>query len=268
MARAIKRGEDALKAAQEPEEDIADYLEDDLAKKLLDQAKTNEDAAWIAAHPSAYDVDGWAIQYKILKLAAEEPLAIDYVRQWPDKYPQYDQVTSTKNTLPTKQTGPQNIPQLFQFDQRWGYTVYSSTAFGMTGCCPTALAMVYQGLTGNTDLTPYDMGVLAETDGYMSSYEGTDAYFVLNEAEGLGLYCEEIYPSSESIIASLENNRVLIVNVGEGDFTNGGHFIVVTGIQDDQLIVNDPYSKVRSDKLWDINAIAEQAITMFALSKA
>lgn len=257
-----------IDAAKEDQENITDILEDDLANELLTQAQSNKDAAWIASNPSEYAFDGWAVQHKILKLAAEEPLARTYVRNWPSEYPATEQNLKTSNAITGTTTGSQNIPQLFQWDPRWGYTVYSSTAFGMTGCCPTALAMVYQGLTGKTDMTPYDMGVLAANDGYMSEYEGTDAYFLINEAAGLGLSCYEIYFAAESIVAALEAGQVLIANVGPGDFTTDGHFIVITGLKDGKLIVNDPYSKVRSDKLWEPRDIIDQSLIIFAYTKA
>ena len=48
-------------------------LGDELAGQLIQVAGNNDDAAWIAAHPDAYTVDGEAVQYKLLKLAAVEP---------------------------------------------------------------------------------------------------------------------------------------------------------------------------------------------------
>ena len=271
-ARAAEKLDQALleKEAKEDEDDveISDVLEDSLVKQIEAQAKVNEDTAWIADHPSSYAYDGWAVQYKILKLAAEEPAATTYIREWPELYPAEDQNLKSPNAIQGTTTGPKNIPRLYQWDPRWGYTVYSSTAFGMTGCCPTTLAMVYQGLTGKTDMSPYDMGVLAENDGYMSEYEGTDAYFLINEALGLGLNCYEIYLATESMMAALEAGDVLIANVGPGDFTNDGHFIVITGIKDGKLIVNDPYSKQRSEKLWDPDQIMNQCKVVFAYSLA
>ncbi len=260
----------AEKRASIEEDDvkISDVLEESLVKQIEAQAKVNKDTAWIATHPSEYAFDGWAVQYKILKLAAEEPAATTYVREWPELYPAEDQNLKSPHAIQGTTTGPKNIPQLYQWDPRWGYTVYSSTAFGMTGCCPTTLAMVYQGLTGKTDMTPYDMGVLAANDGYMSEYEGTDAFFLINEAQGLGLNCYEIYLATESMIAALENGDVLIANVGPGDFTNDGHFIVVTGLKDGKLIVNDPYSMQRSEKLWDPDEVMNQCKAVFAYSKA
>ena len=258
----------AASEAESVEEGLALILEDDLVSALLGKAKGSPEVRWVAAHADDYAVDGWAVQHKILKLAAEEEAASAYVRNWPAKYPASDQDLADKDALHAKTTGQQDVPALFQWDPRWGYTVYSSTAFGMTGCCPTALAMVYQGITGNDDMTPYDMGLLAQADGYMSLYEGTDANFLINEAPGLGLACYQIADDAASLVAAVEDGQVLIVNVGPGDFTDDGHFIVVSGIEDGKLVVNDPYSLVRSERRWGPEEIVAQSKLALGYTKA
>ena len=258
---------DELEVLGDPDFKVSDILDEYFVDKMMELAKTNDEVKWISNHAGAYMSDGWEVQYKILKLASEEPAASTYVRNWPTEYPAETQNTSHKNAIKTKTTGPNNVPQLFQWDPRWGYTVYSSTSFGLTGCCPTTLAMVYQGLTGKTDMTPYDMGQLAARDGYMALYDGTDSSFLSNEAWDLGLNCIDVWSDSSSIVAALESNLVLIANVGPGDFTNDGHFIVLSGLKDGKIIVNDPYSKERSEKLWDPETISMQSMIIFGFSK-
>ncbi len=42
---------------------------------------------------------------------------------------------------------------------------------------------------------------------------------------------------------------MVICNVGPGDFTDNGHFLVITGVDDDgNLVINDPYSAERSGR--------------------
>ena len=152
-----------------------------------------------------------------------------------------------------------------QWDERWGYVDYCGSALGLTGCCPTSLSMVYMGLTGKTDKTPADMAALATEDGYAIEGSGTVGDFLLDEASSLGLTCQYFWPSSASLEWYLENGFVVIVNVGPGDFTDGGHFFVAYGMASDGSVkINDPYSSVNTEKGWDADVIASQSMAMYA----
>ena len=236
-------------------------VDEDVADKLINRAKTSEDAKWIAQNPDKFDMDGVEVQAKLLKLAADEPAAQQYVRNFVDKYPMK---TPQNGQVKTVATG-RNIPRFYQWDELWGYTTYSGTAFGLTGCCPTCLAMVYQGITGNHDLSPYDMGELAVRDGYATEYEGTYASFLVDEAETLGLPVSSIDVSEKALKNALQSNQAVIVNFGPGYFTQYGHYVVISGMtQDGQLIMNDPYSEERSNQTWDISQIVEEAQGLYA----
>lgn len=249
-------------------EKLVSLIGEDAADRLIAGAEDNEDLLWIASHPDSYAAEGTEVQVKLLTLAAEEPAAISYVRNYPEKYPAESQdsdATAIDDSTATPDANSTRFPHLYQWDERWGYTEYSSTGFGMTGCCPTSMAMVYQGLTGKTDMTPYDMAELARNGGFMSEYNGTDSAFFFYAATELGLYCEEIYPSAENIISVLSSGEVIIANVGPGQFTDEGHFFVLAGLDEDgKVILNDPYSAERSNVTWDAETIASESIAMFA----
>lgn len=240
------------------EDELKAVLGDELAARLVQAAETSDDVAWIAAHPDAYAGDGEAVQHKLLKLAAVEPEAVSFVRTFPDAYP-------AESALGTDDPASGEVPRLYQWDSRWGSTVYSSTAFALTGCCPTSLSMVYQGLTGKGDLSPYDMGKRASDGGYETAFDGTDATFLVNEAASLGLSCEALAADADSVRSALEGGAVLICNVGPGDFTDNGHFFVITGIDDEgNLVINDPYSAERSNRAWDVDTVLGQTIGLWA----
>ena len=263
----------SLETSNSNVEALVALLGEEEAAKLLAQAKTNPDALWIAAHPDEYAFDGIEVQYKILKLAADEPASIPYVRGFPSKYPMLDavadkslamDVASPSSAVPTTKT-----PHLYQWDRRWAYTIYSSASFGLTGCGPTSLAMVYQGLNKTVDRTPHDMAVLAEERGYMSEFNGTDSAFFIDVAPDLGLNCWEEYPDAANIVDELSQGNLIIANLGPGYFTTNGHFFVLAGLTDDgQVIVNDPYSVARSSQTWDAEFIAGETMAMFVYSKA
>lgn len=181
-----------------------------------------------------------------------------FVRTFPDAYP-------AESALGTDDPASGEVPRLYQWDQRWGSTVYSSTTFALTGCCPTSLSMVYQGLTGKGDLSPYDMGKRASDGGFETAFDGTDSSFLVSEAASLGLSCEALSVDAGSVRAALEGGAVLVCNVGPGDFTDNGHFFVVTGIDGDgNLRINDPYSAERSNRAWNVDTVLGQTKALWA----
>lgn len=202
-------------------------------------------------------------QIKMLELAVDDPQAIDFVAGFADAYP-----AAAGQTYDGPVTKGE-VPLLMQWDARWGYTDYCGSSFALSGCCPTSLSMVYMGLTGKVDMTPYDMGKLATEGGYAVDYQGTIGDFLVNEASGLGLRCEKFYPDAGALATYLESGYTIICNVGPGDFTEVGHFFVITGFDEDgKLKINDPYSSVRSAKTWDVNTVVGQTIAFYAFKAA
>ena len=258
-------------------ETLYNLLAEEDVDSILEQAETNPDAAWIAANASDYDDYDLYIELKVLRLVASEPLSAGFVRNFPGTYPtdpdfvEDDEPDYDAPALPTGSPSPDvpdtAIPHLYQWDERWGYTTYNGEPFGIAGCGPTSVAMVYQGLTGNTDISPYDIGKWAVDNGYAAPYVGTSNELCYDAADYLGLQCEEIYPSAESIIAALEEGKPIIANLAPGTFTDFGHYFVLTGVTPDGLvIVNDPFSATRSSQLWDPELIASESFALFAYS--
>ena len=272
FAQSCSSGEPAAQeeAVEENEQDaepipvnIPEGLDPELTSSLEEAAAQNNDIAWIANHADDYGVDGDVVQYKLLKLAVAEPEAVGFVRGFPEAY------SADAGEPYDEEVSAGTVPRLYQWDPRWGYTVFSSTTFSLTGCCPTALSMVYMGLTGKNDMTPYDMGVRAKDGGYMTEYNGTDGTFLVNEAPNLGLSCVEIGVSAEALRDALGGGSVVICNVGPGDFTDGGHYFVITGLNDDgTLAINDPYSAERSAKGWDVDQVVGQTKSLYSYALA
>ena len=61
----------------------------------------------------------------------------------------------------------------------------------------------------------------------------------------------------------LKNGHPLICAMRAGDFTAGGHFIVIRGYEKDGFIVNDPNSRVRSQKRWTYEELSGQIKNMW-----
>ena len=61
----------------------------------------------------------------------------------------------------------------------------------------------------------------------------------------------------------LENGRPIIVNVGEGIFTDNGHYMVFVGWEDEKIRINDPNRRDFSERLWDFEEIQDQIKNMW-----
>ena len=81
----------------------------------------------------------------------------------------------------------------------------------------------------------------------------------------MGLSCQVISVDADALRWALNEGAVVVCNVGAGDFTTDGHFFVITGLADDgSLVINDPYSSVRSSTTWDIDQVVNQTMGLYA----
>ncbi|MDD6303486.1 MAG: C39 family peptidase [Lachnospiraceae bacterium] len=151
------------------------------------------------------------------------------------------------------------IPLFLQWDERWGYRTYGDNFLAITGCGPTALSMVYVGLTGDTSMNPYAVAQMAQEEGFYVNGSGSAWSMMTELATKLGLSAQEMSLNEDIIIQELSQGHPIICIMGPGDFTTSGHFIVLTGVDSDgKIIVNDSNSKKNSNKTWKIEDLMSQ----------
>lgn len=265
-ANASSTSSDSLAAVSSTSGDIdkkalMKIVDEDVADKLINRAASSDDALWIAQNTSAYSKIDTTAQAELLELAADEPAAQSYVRAFPDKYPME---TPDSGQVKTVTTG-KNVPRFYQWDSLWGYTSYAGTAFGLTGGGPTCLAMVYQCVMQKTDLSPYDMGLLATQGGYSSDSEGTYVTFFTEGARSINLSVTELDATEKALKNALQSGQVIVVGYAPGQITDYEHYVVISGMnQDGSLVMNDPYSEERSNKTWDISSIVNEGQVFYA----
>ena len=160
------------------------------------------------------------------------------------------------------------IPLFLQWDERWGYRSYGGDFLAVTGCGPTALSMVYVGLTGDTSMNPYEVAKRAEAEGYYVKGSGSEWSMMTGLASELGLSAKELGLDADLIRKKLEEGHPIICIMGPGDFTTTGHYIVLTAVASDGSIqVHDPNSPKNSDRTWDVEKLMAQTKNLWVYEK-
>ena len=70
----------------------------------------------------------------------------------------------------------------------------------------------------------------------------------------------------KKMVNALEAGHPVILALGAGDFTTAGHYIVLTGVEDGKFRVNDPNSRVRSQRLWSYEELEGQIRNIWEIS--
>jgi len=63
----------------------------------------------------------------------------------------------------------------------------------------------------------------------------------------------------QRILDALADGKLVVTLMLKSHFTTGGHFIVLRGVQDGKILVADPASYSRSQKVWDFSIILNEA---------
>lgn len=189
---------------------------------------------------------------ELQELLEKYPETYDYVIG----YSQRDKYKGKRIDL-TEDVEEGEVPLLLQWDKRWGYDNYGDKLIGAAGCGPTCMSMAYIYLTGDTEKNPREMAEFANENGY-NTEAGTKWDFFTEGATILGLKGSEMSVTEDGMKAALDYGNVIICSMKPGDFTKGGHFIVIRGYDKNGFWVNDPNSRINSEKQWDYDTLRYQ----------
>lgn len=154
------------------------------------------------------------------------------------------------------------VPRLFQGDYDEIVLYYNGTprSVATSGCGATSVSMVLAYLTGNTEQNPYLLFCAAVDAGrYHGNGLSHDTLIWLAEQYG----ATGRWTGSESaVLDALESGRPVIAHMGEGAFTEKGHYIVLRGrTEDGKILVNDPASPERSRMAFPMETLRAQTRT-------
>jgi hypothetical protein len=211
-----------------------------------------EKATYIKANPTLYTKD-------LVELIDKNSETIDYVYEYPEKK------DATYTIDLTAEAQSDTVPLIMQWDERWGYVEYGSGMIGYTGCGPTCLSMVVLYFTSDPQYTPLYMADMAVEKGYCVAGNGTSWTMMAEGPSNFGLTSTELPMVEKKMTDALDEGKLIILNLGPGDFTTTGHYIVVTGYTDEGFTVNDPNSRERSAKTWTFQRLENQVKNLWAI---
>ncbi len=173
-----------------------------------------------------------------------------------------DDSDSTPTPTPTPEAEGYVVPiqMFYQTDPEWADYLYGdSDPMETHGCGPTVLAILVSSLT-DTELLPTEAADWATDMGYFYEGSGSAHSLIPEGAMSFGLDVELTGQlTEESIKYIFSQDKLIVMLMGPGDFTNGGHFIVAHGYAPDgSVIIADPVSEDNTNTLWDVEDLVSQ----------
>ena len=197
---------------------------------------------------------------KLLEVLTKNRETQAFVLAYPDEINKEHTVdiSAYKNT--------EGVPLFMQWDKQWGYKTYGQNIAGLNGCGPVSLSMVAYYYTRDPAFAPDKMLDFSYDNGYCTPGHGTEWALISKGAVKLGFTVKELPNVKKSVIRELEAGHPIIFNAGPGDFTTTSHYMVMVGVEDGLIRINDCNSYANSEKLWDFDQIESQIRNMWAIS--
>lgn len=245
--------EKALKEAREKEEQKKE-------REAAEASKTPEEKMAEAVAAAKAEAKAEGCPDEMISLVDKNAELIDFIK---------DYAENKDKEIPGTVEGPEQagqIPLYQQWDERWGYASYGTSTIASSGCGPTCMSMVIVGLTNDVTATPYRLAKYSEERGYIDENNNTYWAMLGSAASDWGLNCREAMLDESALAAELQAGHPVICSMLPGDFTDVGHFLVLTGYENGKVTLNDPFSKANSEKEWVFAEIRGQIREMWVFS--
>lgn len=196
---------------------------------------------------------------QLQELALKNEEALEFVYDYPTEHVKEHIVDLTE------EASMDSVPLFVQWDKRWGYEKYSGNFFAASGCGPTTLSMVVVYLTHNRDASPLAVAKYSKEAGYSVDGSGSSWTLISEGCRHYGIKAKTVALDESRMKAELDAGHPIVVNVGPGDFTDTGHFMVITGYDDEGFSINDPNSIEKSGKRWLFKNISSQIRAVWSM---
>lgn len=227
--------------------------EKEVLDKLLELSMDNDAIGRICG-------GGYPYSSKMLEALANNPEMALFVEMFPES-----EGKATGGLTAAEKA--QKYPLFLQWDPRWGYERYGDDNIGLSGCGPTCISMAMYYLLRDDSITPKMVADYSMEQGYYMYGTGT-AWALLEEFPlAYGVSTEQPKVSEETMKEALDQGKIIICSMDPGDFTAGGHFVVIYGYDAKGFYVNDSNCVARSREKWDYNRLEWQIRHMWIYDK-
>ena len=161
-----------------------------------------------------------------------------------------------------KNTAALNMPQYYQGDYRWANKRYGLGTMAQSGCVPTSLAMVFNGLGKKVLPTAVADTIYYNTNEMNVGGLGTSGKGAVYAINAYG-YKHTVLSTKEQLIAALQSGKPVFATVGNGIFAKGRltHAIALSGYSNGKTKAMDPDNINTTGRWYDINTIWNQRST-------
>ena len=196
---------------------------------------------------------------QLQELALKNEEALEFVYDYPTEHVKEHTIDLTE------EASMDSVPLFVQWDKRWGYEKYSGNFFAASGCGPTTLSMVVVYLTHNREASPIAVAKYSKEAGYSVDGSGSSWTLISEGCRHYGVKAKTVALDESRMKAELDAGHPIVINVGPGDFTDTGHFMVITGYDDEGFSINDPNSIEKSGKRWLFKNISSQIRAVWSM---
>ena len=196
---------------------------------------------------------------QLQELALKNEEALEFVYDYPAEHVKEHTIDLTE------EASMDSVPLFVQWDTRWGYEKYCGNFFAASGCGPTTLSMVVVYLTHNREASPIAVAKYSKEAGYSVDGSGSSWTLISEGCMHYGVKAKAVALDESRMKAELDEGHPIVVNVGPGDFTDTGHFMVITGYDDEGFSINDPNSIEKSGKRWLFKNISSQIRAVWSM---
>lgn len=236
-----------------PKPTVSSDVSKELQAELQAELDRYEKIATIAQEAGKYPED-------LVRLALDEPAAIDFVLGYNGKQSSAEPFTDTVNQ--------NTFPELYTFDARWGYTEFAGGLFAVTGSAPTAVSIAYMGLTGSNTKTPTVVGDMATADNNVTNGGVTSKFFSDTVNEIKGIACTELDPNEYGITGTLTGGGAAVIiglPAGSSLGSSARYVVAIACTDDGSTTLVDPLSATNTSRRWPASSLAAEAQEMYSL---